>query len=213
MRLPDAGRSQLGNQVRARTVYVEWSHRMTDEDLTIIEDAGRRCAVCHTGRRWRDFEVVRPENGEPVVMCAACKARYGEKPPAVVAEPQPEPTPAAAEPEPEQKKPPRRSRPRQSEDRLKRALRELPPGEHSTGRIAKAAGLNHAKVLSRLHALQEAGEVRQIGKHWSADRPSTDLEAAFDRLQARTGNLRIVRETRPSSSSEEEKASSSSSAR
>jgi hypothetical protein len=186
---------------------------MTDEDLTIIETAGRRCAVCHTGRRWRDFEVVRPENGEPVVMCAACKARYGEKPPVAVAEPQPEPTPAAAAPEPEQKKPARRSRPRQSEDRLKRALRELPPGEHSTGRIAKAAGLNHAKVLSRLHALQEAGEVRQIGKHWSADRPSTDLEAAFDRLQARTGNLRIVRETRPSSSSEEEKASSSSSAR
>ena len=185
---------------------------MTDEDLTIIEDAGRRCAVCHTGRRWRDFQVVRPENGEPVVMCAACKARYGEKPPTAVAEPQPDPTPAAA-PEPEQKKPARRSRPRQSEDRLKRALRELPPGEHSTGRIAKAAGLNHAKVLSRLHALQEAGEVRQIGKHWSADRPSTDLEAAFDRLQARTGNLRIVRETRPSSSSEEEKASSSSSAR
>ena len=107
---------------------------MTDEDLTIIEDAGRRCAVCHTGRRWRDFEVVRPENAEPVVMCAACKARYGEKPPVAVAEPQPEPTPAAAAPEPEQKKPARqRSRPRQSEDRLKRALRELPPGEHSTG--------------------------------------------------------------------------------
>ena len=135
----DAGRSQLGNQVRARTVYVECSHTMTDEDLTIIEDAGRRCAVCHTGRRWRDFEVVRPENGEPVVMCAACKARYGEKPPVAVAEPQPEPTPAAA-PEPAQKKPARRSRPRQSEDRLKRALRELPPGEHSTGRIAEGRG-------------------------------------------------------------------------
>jgi hypothetical protein len=185
---------------------------MTDEDLTIIENAGRRCSVCHTGRRWRDFEVVRPEGGEPVVMCAACKARYGEKPPVVEAQPEPAP---AVQPEPEQKKPARRTRPRQSEDRLKRALRELPPGEHSTGRIAKAAGLNHAKVLSRLHALQEAGEVRQIGKHWSADRPSTDLEAAFDRLQARTGNLRIVRETRPaaSSSEEEEKASSSSSAR
>jgi hypothetical protein len=180
---------------------------MTDEHLTIIEKAGRRCAVCHTGRRWRDFQVVQPEDGVPVVMCAACKARYGEKPP--VAEAQPEPVPAAA-PEPTEKKPPRRSRPRQSEDRLKRALRELPPGEHSTGRIAKAAGLNHAKVLSRLHALQEAGEVRQVGKHWSADRPSTDLEAAFDRLQARTGNLRIVREPRPAASSEEEKASSSS---
>ena len=184
---------------------------MTDEDLTIIENAGRRCSVCHTGRRWRDFEVVRAEGREPVVMCAACKARYGEKPPVAEPPPAPEPTPAPPEAE---KKAPRRQRPRQSEDRLRRALRELPPGEHSTGRIAKAAGLNHAKVLSRLHALQEAGEVRQIGKHWSADRPSTDLEAAFDRLQARTGNLRIVREARPAAvSEEEEKASSSSPAR
>jgi hypothetical protein len=185
---------------------------MTDEDLNIIENAGRRCAVCHTGRRWRDFSVIRPEGREPIVMCAACTARYGEKPPVAEAKPAEEAKPVAAEPE--QKKPARRSRPRQAEDRLKRALRELPPGEHSTGRIAKAAGLNHAKVLSRLHKLEEAGEVRQIGKHWSADRPSTDLEAAFDRLQARTGNLRIVRETRPSPSSsqqEEEKASSSSS--
>jgi hypothetical protein len=183
--------------------------RMTDEDLTIIQNAGRRCAICHTGRRWRDFSVIRPEGREPVVMCAACTARYGEKPPVAEAAPAAE---TAPEPAQRQKKPARRSRPRQAEDRLKRALRELPPGEHSTGRIAKAAGLNHAKVLSRLHALQEAGEVRQVGKHWSADRPSTDLEAAFDRLQARTGNLRIVRETRPSSSSaqEEEKASSSS---
>jgi hypothetical protein len=185
---------------------------MTDEDLTIIENAGRRCAICHTGRRWRDFSVLRPEGREPIVMCAACTARYGEKPPVAEAKP------VEAQTEPEaapKKKPARRSRPRQSEDRLKRALRELPPGEHSTGRIAKAAGLNHAKVLSRLHKLQEAGEVRQIGKHWSADRPSTDLEAAFDRLQARTGNLRIVRETRPSSQAqqepEQEKASSSSS--
>jgi hypothetical protein len=186
---------------------------MTDEDLTIIENAGRRCAVCHTGRRWRDFSVLRPEGREPVVMCAACTARYGEKPPVAEAKPVEEPTPKPEAAAPE-KKPARRSRPRQAEDRLKRALRELPPGEHSTGRIAKAAGLNHAKVLSRLHKLEEAGEVRQIGKHWSADRPSTDLEAAFDRLQARTGNLRIVREARPSPSSsqqEEEKASSSSS--
>ncbi len=89
-----------------------------------------------------------------------------------------------------------RAQPRspQTEDRLKRALRELPPGEHSTARIAKAAGLNRAKVLSRLHALEEAGEVQQVGNRWSTERPSTDLEAAFDRLQERTGNLRIVRE-------------------
>jgi hypothetical protein len=83
------------------------------------------------------------------------------------------------------------ARPR--EDRLKRALRELPAGTHSTARIAKAAGLNEAKVLSRLNALHEAGEVQRLGNRWSTERPSSDLEAAFERLQARTGNLRIIR--------------------
>jgi hypothetical protein len=161
---------------------------MNPEDLTTIEAAGRRCAVCNTGRHWRRFEVVRPEGRDPVVLCAACRARFGETPPA------PEPRKPAPEAEPAPDKPARPQRPRQSGDRLKRVLRELPPGEHSTGRIAKAAGLNHAKVLSRLHELEAAGEVQQIGKHWSTERPSTDLEAAFDRLQARTGNLRIVRE-------------------
>jgi hypothetical protein len=82
----------------------------------------------------------------------------------------------------------------QSEDRLKRVLRELPAGEYSTERIAKAAGLNSAKVLARLHALKDAREVQLVGKQWSTVQPSTDLEAAFDRLQANTGNLRIVRE-------------------
>jgi hypothetical protein len=161
---------------------------MSPEDLTAIEDAGRRCSVCRTGRRWRTFEVVRPEGRDPVVMCAACRARFGEKPP--VAEPQPV-TPAVAE---EPSKPAGSPPASQPEDRLKRALRQLPPGEHSTGRIAKAAGLNHAKVLSRLQALEAAGEVQQVGRYWSTERPSTELEAAFDRLQARTGNLRIVRE-------------------
>jgi hypothetical protein len=161
---------------------------MSPEDLAEIEQAGRRCAVCRSGRRWRSFEVVRPEDGAPVVMCAACRARFGEKPLAPKA---PEPAP---EPPSPPSKPARPPRSRQPEDRLKRALRQLPPGEHSTGRIAKAAGLNHAKVLARLHALEAAGEVQQVGRHWSTERPSTELEAAFDRLQARTGNLRIVRE-------------------
>ena len=165
---------------------------MTSEDLVAIEQAGRRCAVCNTGRHWRRFEVVRPEGHDPVVMCAACHARFGEKPPAPQA-PEPEPVVVAAAPPP---KPPRKPRaPR--EDKLKRALSELPRGEYSVGRIAKAAGLNHAKVLARLHELEAAGEVQQVGKHWSTERPSTDLEAAFDRLQARTGNLRIVREREP----------------
>jgi hypothetical protein len=73
-------------------------------------------------------------------------------------------------------------------------LRELPHGEHSTGRIAKAAGLNHAKTLGRLRQLAASGEVRQVGKRWSTERPSSDLEGAFDRLQARTSNIRIVRD-------------------
>ncbi len=41
--------------------------------------------------------------------------------------------------------------------------------------------------------MEAAGEVQRVGSRWSADRPSTDLEAAFDRLEARTGNLRIIR--------------------
>ena len=158
------------------------------EDLHEIERAGRHCAVCRSGRNWRRFKVVRPSDGEPIVMCAACQARYGDAPPAPEvpkAPPAPEPQPAAR---------PHVPRPRQHEDRLKRVLRELPRGEHSTGRIAKAAGLNHAKTLGRLRQLEASGEVRQVGKRWSTERPSTDLEGAFDRLEARTSNIRIVRD-------------------
>ena len=158
------------------------------EHLDEIERAGRQCAVCRSGRNWRRFKVVRPGDGEPVVMCAACHARYGDAPPVPqTPKPAPEPTP----------QPPTRShvqRPRQHEDRLKRVLRELPRGEHSTGRIAKAAGLNHAKTLGRLRQLEASGEVRRVGKRWSTERPSTDLEGAFDRLEARTSNIRIVRD-------------------
>jgi hypothetical protein len=163
----------------------------TREDVTEIELAGRRCAICRSGRRWRQFEVVRAEGQGPVVMCAACRARYGAAPPVpathqAVAAPVSQPEPAA---------PQLRSAPR--EDRLRRALRELPREAHSVGQIAKAAGLNHEKTLRRLHALQAAGEVQRIGKRWSSERPSTDIEAAFDRLQARTSNLRIIRDREP----------------
>jgi len=172
------------------TFYVQW--RMpTPEDLTEIERAGRRCAICHSGRRWRQFEVVRPQGQGPVVMCAACRARYGAAPP-VPATPKAAAAPVA---------PPETAAPTQPsarrEDRLRRALRELPGKAHSVGQIAKAAGLNHHKTLSRLQALQAAGEVQQIGKRWSNQPPSTDVEAAFDRLQAQTSNLRIVRDREP----------------
>jgi hypothetical protein len=162
---------------------------MSSENLTAPLTEARRCAVCHTGRHSRNFELVEREGREPVLMCAACHARFGES--ASAPEPAEPARPVVSKPAKAPAKPKPTPEP---QDRLKRALRELPPGEHSTGRIAKLAGLNTAKVLARLQALEAAGEVQQVGKHWSTGRPATDLEAAFDRLQARTGNLRIVRE-------------------
>jgi hypothetical protein len=163
----------------------------TLEDLTEIERAGRRCGICRSGRRWRKFEVARPEGQGPVVMCAACRATYGAVPPVPatqLATAAPVSKPEAAAPKP---------RPAPHADRLRRALRELPPEAHSVGQIAKTAGLNHEKTLNRLHALQAVGEVQKIGKRWTSEPPPTDVEAAVDRLQARTSNLRIVRERDP----------------
>ncbi|HEY6523021.1 MAG TPA: hypothetical protein VIY10_04575 [Solirubrobacteraceae bacterium] len=216
---------------------------MTAEDLLEIESAGRRCAMCHTGRRWRQFTVVRNEGQPPVVMCPACTARYGAAPPAPAAEPAAPARAAQAAAAPAERAAPERgekatagssARPAQArngkaaagggqpaagrngksetdqaaepgestpkprsaprEDRLRKALRELPHGEHSVARIAKAAGLNHEKTVRRLETLHAAGEVQQVGKRWSNEPPSTDIEAAMDRLQARTTNLRIVRD-------------------
>jgi hypothetical protein len=90
-----------------------------------------------------------------------------------------------------------RERAEQHEDRVKKVLRELPRGEYSIGRIAKAAGLNHTKTLKRLRQLEAAGEVREVGKRWSTEPPPSALEGAFDRLQARTSNIRIVRDRSP----------------
>jgi hypothetical protein len=176
---------------------------ISPEDLREIDRAGRRCEVCRSGRHWRTLEVVRPDGAEPVVMCAGCRTRYGSAPPvrekrvpaasAEPASPAAEPAPPAAEPA----SPAREGRADEPEDRVKKVLRELPRGEHSTGRIAKAAGLNHTKTLRRLRQLQAAGGVREVGKRWSTEPPSTDLEGAFDRLEARTSNIRIVRDRSP----------------
>jgi hypothetical protein len=164
---------------------------MTAEDLTIIEQAGRRCSGCHSGRHWRRLEVLRTEGHDPLVTCPGCRPRLMAK---ASAQPPPaQPPPSTAPSAPARPRRPRHAAPRQREDRLKRALRNLPAGAHSTERIAKAAGLNQTKVLSRLQAMEAAGEVQRVGKRWSTQRPSTDLEAAFDRLQARTSNLRIIR--------------------
>ncbi len=124
-------------------------------------------------------------------MCAACRVRYGAAPPL------PATQKAAAAPAvaPEAAPPKKRTPPR--EDRLRKALRQLPDKPHSVGQVAKAAGLNRDKTLIRLRALEAAGEVQQVGKRWSSQPPSTDVEAAFDRLQARTSNLRIIRDREP----------------
>ena len=180
---------------RERSI-VGWVTAISAEDLTEIERGGRRCAVCRSGRHWRRLEVVRPDGAEPVVMCAGCRTRYGSAPPVrerrVLAVPA-EPASPAAEPA----LPAREGRAEEHEDRVKKVLRELPRGEHSTGRIAKPAGLNHAKTLRRLRQLEASGGVREVGKRWSTEPPSSDLEGAFDRLQARTSNIRIVRDRPP----------------
>jgi hypothetical protein len=162
------------------------------EDLTEIERAGRRCAVCRSGRRWRELAVVRPEGRAPVVMCAACRARYGDAPPTRPGEREPEAPAAAPAPEPRAPAPERQSK--QGEDRVRRVLRELPKGEYSTGSIARAAGVNHAKALRRLRQLAASGEIREVGKRWSTERPPSDLDEALDRLKARTSNIRIVQD-------------------
>ena len=120
-------------------------------------------------------------------MCAACRARYGDAPPARPAvepnEPPAESVPAA---------PARRAPDR--EDRVRKVLRELPKGEYTTGKIAKAAGIPHAKALRRLRQLAASDEIREVGNRWSTEPPPTDLDDALDRLQARTNNIRIVRD-------------------
>ncbi len=80
---------------------------------------------------------------------------------------------------------------------MRRALRELPEGEYSTRRIAKAAALNEAKTLRRLRELAASGEVREVGKRWSTERTPSDIDLALDRLQARTSNIRIIRDRSP----------------
>jgi hypothetical protein len=164
------------------------------EDLTEIERAGRRCSVCRSGRGWRRLGVFRPAEGEPVVLCAGCRARVGEDPP-VARRPAgtPEPAPAAREARPPAKPPTVERRTEQRPDRVQAALHKL-PGTFSTTMAARAAGLNNTKTLARLQDLERRGEVHRVGKRWSTEPPPTDLTAALDRLEARTSNLRIVRE-------------------
>ena len=176
------------------TFYGEGRTLLGTDELLQIESAGRRCGVCRSGRGWRRFELVRPADREPIVLCGGCRARFGDDPP-VGRKPAPpsEPIPAAAEPlAPPQQRPGERGTDRRP-DRLRAALGRL-PGSFSTAMAARAAGLNSDKVLARLEGLERRGEVRRVGKRWSRESPPSDVAAAMDRLEARTSNLRIVRE-------------------
>jgi hypothetical protein len=166
---------------------------MGTEEFTEIERAGRRCGVCRSGRKWRGFEIVRPAGREPVVLCASCRARFGEDPPVGRKPASAETvTSAAAEPPAPQSHANDRETTRRP-DRLRAALEEL-PSSFSTAMASRAAGLSNEKALARLQDLEGRGEVRRVGKRWSTEAPPSDLTAAMDRLEARTSNLRIVRE-------------------
>jgi hypothetical protein len=167
---------------------------MNPEDLNEIERVGRRCGVCRSGRGWRRFEVVRPADREPVVLCGSCKARFGDDPP-VGRKPVPAAEPAAAVAQPPSPSSPRPSERRTTRrpDRLRAALREL-PSSFSTAMAARAAGLNNRKTLARLHDLERRGELRRVGNRWTTERAPDDVASAMDRLEASTSNLRIVRE-------------------
>jgi hypothetical protein len=167
---------------------------MLPADLTEIEHAGRRCAVCRSGRGWRQFEVVRPPGREPVVVCGSCRARFGDDPPAGLDRraAATELSPAAKEPL-SPKQPAGERRTEGSPDRLRTALGKM-SGSFSTAMAARAAGLNNTKALSRLEDLERRGEVRRVGNRWSTQSPPSDVAAAMDRLEARTSNLRIVRD-------------------
>ena len=172
--------------------YDDGLEPMDDADLIEMERAGRRCGVCRSGRGWRRFEVVRPPGREPVILCGSCRARFGEDPP-VGRKPAPEPAPpdasAVLPPKPQAEK----GQTKPGRDRLRAALREM-PGSFSTAMVARAAGLNKDKALARLQDLERHGEVHRVGDRWSTG-PSPDAVAlAMDRLQARTSNLRIVRD-------------------
>jgi hypothetical protein len=166
---------------------------LRSEDLIEIENAGRRCGVCRSGRGWRRFQLVRPAGREPIVLCASCRARFGNDLPVAH-----KPVPALeAVPAPEPRAPLRKHAGKrgidQRPDRLRAALGKL-PGSFSTAMAARAAGLNRDKALARLQDLERRGEIRRVGKRWSTEAPPSEVTAAMDRLEARTSNIRIVRE-------------------
>lgn len=131
-------------------------------------------------------------------MCGGWRARFEDDPPVGrKPEPAPEPAPAAARPHSLPK--PRAGDPRtdprteRRPDRLRAALRKM-PGSFSIAMAARAAGLNNDKTIAWLHDLERRGEVRRVGDRWWTEPRPDDVALAMDRLEARTSNLRIVRD-------------------
>jgi len=127
-------------------------------------------------------------------LCGSCRARFEDDPPvggkpALALEAVPGPAEPLAPPRQRSDERGTAQRP----ERLRAVLRNL-PGSFSTAMAAPAAGLSRDKVLARVQDLERRGEVRRVGKRWSTEAPPSDVAAAMDRLEARTSNIRIVRE-------------------
>ena len=151
---------------------------MRTEDLIEIENAGRRCAVCHSGRGWRRFGLLRPAGREPIVLCGSCRARFGDDPPASCKLARAvEAVPAAAEPlAPARQRSDERGTARRP-DRLRAAVREL-PGSFSTAMAARAAGLT---AIRRSRVCRIWSATARSGVSASAGRPSRRRATSLQR--------------------------------
>jgi hypothetical protein len=173
------------------TFYRETRTPLRTEDLSELENAGRRCGVCRSGRGWRRFELVRPTGREPVVLCGNCRARFGDDPP-VGRKPAPPLKPVPATPEslaPSRRRSGAWDRPTPGSPAGGAAQAA---GSFSTALAARAAGINSHRALAGYRsAAARSDESASAGRPES---PPSDVAAAMDRLEARTSNLRIVRE-------------------
>ena len=160
---------------------------MTAEDLTTIQEAGRRCSSCHTGRNWRRLEVLRPEGHAPIVTCPACKPRLEAR----VAEAQ-----AAEAAAVEASKAPAHDVAAEGAPVAEGAVAQTEAtGEAGAKRPPRRSKSKNRSTRHRDDRLGRGGSrERPAGKHASPEANAADLQAAFDRLQATARNVRVVRE-------------------
>jgi hypothetical protein len=143
----------------------------------------------------RTSSIAVPGVRPAIVLCRSCRVRFGNDPP-VGREPAPAPEPVPAPAErlaPPRKHPDKRGIDQCPDGHRLRAARNLPVS-FSTAMATRAAGLNRDKALARLQDLERRGEIRRVGKRWSTEAPPSGVAAAMDCLEARTNNIRIVRE-------------------